>query len=137
MTEVEIENNFTYHTPTADMLPKFEKLRNKAKELSFLINELVPNGREQSLAQTKLQEVVMWANAGIAIPKNNAKQEDLPEYIKKNLYGDSNEVNEQLSTIKENLRLKGYFIESGRFIPETNRFEVVFRRRKDNETRKS
>lgn len=135
MTEVEIENNFTYHAPSADMLPKFEKLRNKAKELSFLINELVPNGREQSLAQTKLQEVVMWANAGIAIPKNNTKQEDLPEYVKKNLYGDINEVNEQLSTIKENLRLKGYFIESERFISETNRFEVIFRRRKDNETR--
>lgn len=135
MTEVEIENNFTYHAPSADMLPKFEKLRNKAKELSFLINELVPNGREQSLAQTKLQEVVMWANAGIAIPKTIQKQEDLPEYVTKNLYGDMNEVNEQLSAIKENLRLKGYFIESGRFISEANRYEVIFRRRKDNETR--
>ena len=69
MTNNEIENNFTYHAPSADMPPKFEKLRNKAKELAFLINELVPNGREQSLAQTKLQEVIMWASAGIAIPR--------------------------------------------------------------------
>lgn len=135
MTEVEIENNFTYHAPSADMLPKFEKVRNKAKELSLLINELVPNGREQSLAQTKLQEVVMWANAGIAIPKYNTKQEDLPEYVKKNLHGDMNTVKEQLSEIKDNLELKGYVLISEAFNPISNRYEVIFRRRKDNETR--
>ena len=135
MTEVEIENNFTYHTPSADMLPKFEKLRNKAKELSFLINELVPSSREQSLEQTKLQEVVMWANAGIAIPKNNTKQEDLPECVKKNLYGDINNVKEQLSEIKNNLELKGYVLTSEAFNPISNSYEVIFRRRKNNETR--
>ena len=69
MNNKEIENNFTYHTPKMDMIKKFEMLRNKAKELGLLINELVPAGREQSLAQTKLQEVIMWANAGIVIPK--------------------------------------------------------------------
>ena len=135
MTEVEIENNFTYHAPSADMLSKFEKIRNKAKELSFLINELVPNGREQSLAQTKLQEVVMWANAGIAIPKNNTKQEDLPEYVKKNLHGDMGTVKEQLSEIKDNLELKGYVLISEAFNPISNKYEVIFRRRKGNETR--
>lgn len=69
MTVEEIENNFTYHSPKEDMPQKFQTLRNKAKELALLINELVPAGREQSLAQTKLQEVIMWANAGISIPK--------------------------------------------------------------------
>ena len=69
MDKQQLINNFTYHKPTDDMLPKFERLRNKAKEFSLLINELVPDGREKSLAQTKLQEVVMWANAGIVIPK--------------------------------------------------------------------
>lgn len=69
MNKEQIINNFTYHKPTDDMIPKFEKLRNKAREFSLLIDELVPDGREKSLAQTKLQEVVMWANTGISIPK--------------------------------------------------------------------
>lgn len=69
MNKEQIINNFTYHKPTDDMIPKFEELRNKARELSLLIDELVPDGREKSLAQTKLQEVVMWSNAGISIPK--------------------------------------------------------------------
>ena len=60
MNNKEIENNFTYHAPKEDMIQKFQILRNKAKEFGLLINELVPAGREQSLAQTKLQEVVMW-----------------------------------------------------------------------------
>ena len=83
MTEQEIKNNFTYHTPTEDMPKKFEALRNKAKELAFLIEELVPKGREQSLAHTKLQEVIMWANAGIVIPKSEEKQLDKnrPEFV--------------------------------------------------------
>lgn len=80
MTEKEIKNNFTYHTPSADMPKKFETLREKAKELAFLIEELVPNGREKSLAHTKLQEVIMWANAGIVIPKQ--EEEHLPEIVK-------------------------------------------------------
>lgn len=69
MTQKEIENNFTYHSPTPEMQAKFPILRNKAKELALLIEELVPNGREKALAHTKLQEVIMWANAGITIPK--------------------------------------------------------------------
>ena len=83
MTEQEIKNNFTYHTPTEDMPKKFETLRNKAKELAFLIEELVPDGREKSLAHTKLQEVIMWANAGIVIPKQEKKTLDnnRPEYV--------------------------------------------------------
>lgn len=106
MTNKEIENNFTYHAPSADMPPKFEKLRNKAKELAYLINELVPNGREQSLAQTKLQEVIMWANAGIAIPKKEDKKEELPEYVEHKIHSQTPE-SETEEFIKE-MRDKGY-----------------------------
>jgi hypothetical protein len=31
-----------------------------------MLNELVPDSREKSLAITHLEEAVMWANAGIA-----------------------------------------------------------------------
>lgn len=61
-----IENNFTYHAPKDGQPEKYQAIREKAKELAYLIQELVPPCREQSLAMTKLEECSMWANAGIA-----------------------------------------------------------------------
>ena len=65
-----IDSNFTYHAPTPEMQSKFPIIRSAARDLAHIINELVPEGREKSLAMTKLQEVVMWANAGITIPRD-------------------------------------------------------------------
>jgi hypothetical protein len=62
----QINNNFQYHTPKTGQPELYQDLRAKAKELAVLINNQVPNGREKSLALTKLEESVMWANAGIA-----------------------------------------------------------------------
>jgi len=62
----QIENNFMYHAPKEGQPEIYQKIRDKAKEFAYLINELVPDSREKSLAMTKLEEVVMWANAGIA-----------------------------------------------------------------------
>jgi hypothetical protein len=62
----EIEKRFTYHRPTPDMTQTFVEIRDKAKEFAFLITRECPVGRETSLALTKLEEVVMWANAGLA-----------------------------------------------------------------------
>lgn len=61
-----IENNFKYHTPKGNQTERYESLRNKAKELAHLIDDLCPNSREKSLAQTNLEQAVMWANASIA-----------------------------------------------------------------------
>jgi hypothetical protein len=61
-----IENNFTYHAPKEGQPQKYEAVRNKAKELAYLVDELCPKSREQSLALTKLEESVFWANAAIA-----------------------------------------------------------------------
>lgn len=61
-----IENAFTYHQPTDGQPEKYEAIREKAKELAYLIDELCPNSREKSLAMTKLEEASMWANASIA-----------------------------------------------------------------------
>lgn len=61
-----IENNFKYHAPKDGQPEKYEALRAKAKELAYLIEELVPSGREKSLAMTNLEQSVFWANAGIA-----------------------------------------------------------------------
>ena len=62
----DIENIFTYHAPKEGQPEKYTAIRNKAKEFATLIQDCVPDGREKSLAMTNLEEVVMWANAGIA-----------------------------------------------------------------------
>ena len=66
MTNKEIENNFSYHAPKDDQPERYENIRNKAKMLVAYINEYCPDSREKSLAMTKLEEAVMWANASIA-----------------------------------------------------------------------
>ena len=66
MTDETIERNFTYHKPDGDRIGRYEEIRAKAKELAYLIDGLCLPGRERSLAMTKLEEAVMWANASIA-----------------------------------------------------------------------
>ena len=61
-----IENNFKYHAPKEGQPEKYEVIRATAKSLAYVIENECPNSREKSLAMTKLEEAVMWANAGIA-----------------------------------------------------------------------
>lgn len=66
MDQNDIETRFTYHPPSPEQIPVFQEIRDAAKALATRLNELVPNGREKSLAVTHLEDTVMWANAGIA-----------------------------------------------------------------------
>ena len=66
MDKSAIDNNFTYHAPKGDQQKRYEMIREVAKSLAYFINDNVPESREKSLALTKLEESVMWANAGIA-----------------------------------------------------------------------
>lgn len=66
MLNPQIENNFKYHSPKDGQPEKYTAIREKAKELAYLIDELCPNSREKSLAITKIEESSMWANASIA-----------------------------------------------------------------------
>lgn len=61
-----IENNFTYHSPKPGQPEQYQKLREKAKELAYLILESCPKSREASLAMTNLENAIFWANAAIA-----------------------------------------------------------------------
>lgn len=61
-----IENNFKYHSPKDGQPEKYTSIRETAKEFAYLINKICPDSREMSLAITKLEECVMWANASIA-----------------------------------------------------------------------
>ena len=52
---------------------QYQEIRTLAKMFSDLVDRLVPKSREASLAQTKIEEAVMWANAGIT---RNITKED-------------------------------------------------------------
>jgi hypothetical protein len=65
-TAQQIENNFQYHAPKEGQPERYTTIRSYGKELAAIINELCPDSREKSLAMTKLEEAVMWANAAIA-----------------------------------------------------------------------
>lgn len=66
MPAADIERNFTYHPPKPGQPEKYQAIREKAKELALLIDELCPQSRERSIAMTDLECSVMWANAAIA-----------------------------------------------------------------------
>ena len=66
MTINDIEKRFTYHPPKDDQPRKYSEIRAVAKNFAFLIDDLCPESREKSIAMTKLEESVMWANAAIA-----------------------------------------------------------------------
>ena len=61
-----MENNFTYHKPKDDQPERYITIRDNAKQLADSMNHLCPPSRELSLAMTKLEEAVFWANASIA-----------------------------------------------------------------------
>jgi hypothetical protein len=64
--EAQLGIRFVYHPPKADQPPRYEKIRDEARALARTIMSKCPDSRERSLALTKLEEAVMWANAAIA-----------------------------------------------------------------------
>ena len=62
----EIELRFTYHSPNPVQTQHYTVIRGRAKRLAETFAALCPDSRERSLAITKLEESVMWANAAIA-----------------------------------------------------------------------
>jgi hypothetical protein len=63
-----VELDFKYHAPDpAGTRPRtHESMRAMGRSLAVDIIKMVPNSRERSLALTKLEECIMWCNAGIA-----------------------------------------------------------------------
>lgn len=66
MDSADLTRRFTYHAPKDGQPVVYQDLRNFARQFAERINLEVPEGREKALAITKLEEVVFWANAGIA-----------------------------------------------------------------------
>lgn len=66
ITDEDLANRFTYHPPNPTQIDVYAQIRAIGHAFAVALNEMVPDSREKSLAITKLEEVVMWANAGIA-----------------------------------------------------------------------
>lgn len=68
MDRRDLTSRFMYHPPEPenDQPARYEKIRAGARRLALLVDDLVNDSREKSLAITSLEEVVFWANAGIA-----------------------------------------------------------------------
>lgn len=62
----DLARRFTYHPPKNDQPARYTELRSLAHGLAHAIATSCPSSRERSLALTKLEEAVMWANAAIA-----------------------------------------------------------------------
>lgn len=63
----DIQRRFTYHSPGGPKdQAKHEKIRGDALVLAQNLLAELPTCRERSLAITKLEEFVFWANAALA-----------------------------------------------------------------------
>lgn len=61
-----VDDDFVYHAPKPGQPEQYVRLREEAKKLAHMIVDIVPAGREQSSALTRLEEAIFHANAGIA-----------------------------------------------------------------------
>ena len=62
----ELTIRFTYHPPIGNQATTYEQIRKEAALFAGSIRNQTPICREQSLAITKIEEAVFWANAAIA-----------------------------------------------------------------------
>ena len=67
MDEHDLSNRFTFHAATTEeKRDAHTSIRQACRELAFRLNDKMPEGREKSLAITKLEECMFWGNAGLA-----------------------------------------------------------------------
>jgi len=62
----DLDTRFMYHPPRQGQPEVYEYIRAHARWTAEVLEMLCPECREKSLAFTKLEEAVMWANAAIA-----------------------------------------------------------------------
>lgn len=65
MTKQQIRTMFTYVAPNAEMVPKFQAIREAASALGEAILDNSPQSADQTAAIRKLREVVTTANMAI------------------------------------------------------------------------
>lgn len=67
MDPADIAHRFAFHAAhTQEKRDDHASVRQACRAAADRINELLPDGREKSLAITALEEAMMWGNAGLA-----------------------------------------------------------------------
>lgn len=74
ITRDELNRRFDYHPPSPEAADTHASVRWVIKDVAIYLLGLMPESREASLAITKLEEALFWANAAIA--RNQPKPED-------------------------------------------------------------
>ena len=67
ITQADVENIFTYHTPIGDQPQRYQAIRDAAKNLALVIVANTQSSADQTAAIRLLRESVMTANASIAL----------------------------------------------------------------------
>lgn len=65
MTRAEISDKVSYVVPTESQLHALANMRDSAYDFLCVVEKFVHNGHEKSIAITKIEEALMWANKGI------------------------------------------------------------------------
>ena len=66
MEDVSNRDKVTYHAPSPDGIQRHAELSLMFEQMLNEMDNIVPAGRERSLAKTKLEEAKFWASAGVA-----------------------------------------------------------------------
>jgi len=66
ITQEQLQNWFTYHSPGPEHLDAYKAIRDAGLALAEQIMELAPASADQTAAIRKVREAVMTANAAIA-----------------------------------------------------------------------
>lgn len=67
MDKADIANRFKFHPAATDEKKQaHQTVRNTCLRLALDLNNQMPEGGEKEMAIKKLEEVMFWANAGIA-----------------------------------------------------------------------
>jgi hypothetical protein len=70
-SDEEIRNRIKYHRPNDEAINDIATMRTHALTWALAVADLLPEGREMSLALTHIETALFWANAGIAREEEN------------------------------------------------------------------
>ena len=92
MSHADLKNRFSSHPANGSLAKDSAVVREAILTAAYHIEDTVPNGREKSLAFTKLEEAMFWANAGIFRPQSEtSEQREELQRLKQQLSGNSSE----------------------------------------------
>lgn len=66
ISQEQLDNWFTYHSPTPDQLPKYLAIREAGKAFAAAIVENAPDCADTTAAVRKVREAVITANQALA-----------------------------------------------------------------------